>query len=150
MEILRQHSGPLHAVFVPVGGGGLLCGCGLLSQISAPRNSPDRSGAEDAACLKAMDANTVSCLASRRCRRRGSGAIGQETYRLIRELVDDVITVTTDEICAAIMDVYDDTCAITEPAGAPRARRTQKYVHKGKASPIKRWSLSIVAPTSTF
>lgn len=133
MEILRQHSGPLHAVFVPVGGGGLLAGVGCYIKYLRPEVRLIAVEPEDAACLKAaMDAQQRVVLPQVGLFADGVAVaqIGAETFRLARDLVDDVMTVTTDEICAAIKDVYEDTRAITEPAGAVALAGLKKYVQQ--------------------
>lgn len=133
MEILRQHSGPLHAVFVPVGGGGLLAGVGCYLKYLRPEIRLIAVEPEDAACFKAaMEAQQRVVLPQVGLFADGVAVsqIGQETFRLARDLVDEVITVTTDEICAAIKDVYEDTRAITEPAGAVALAGLKKYVHQ--------------------
>lgn len=133
MEILRQHSGPLHAIFVPVGGGGLLAGVGCYIKYLRPEIRLIAVEPEDAACLKAaMEAGERVVLPQVGLFADGVAVaqIGQETFKLARDLVDEVITVTTDEICAAIKDVYEDTRAITEPAGAVALAGLKKYVHQ--------------------
>lgn len=131
MEILRQHSGKLDAVFVPVGGGGLLAGIAAYIKYVRPEVKIIGVEPEDAACLKA------AMLAKRRVVLPHVGLfadgvavtqIGKETFRVIRDLVDDVITVSTDEMCAAIKDVFDDTRSIAEPAGALSLAGLKKYV----------------------
>ncbi len=133
MEILRQHSGPLHAVFVPVGGGGLLAGVGCYIKYLRPDIRLIAVEPEDAACFKAaMEAQQRVVLPQVGLFADGVAVaqIGQETFRLAKDLVDEVITVTTDEICAAIKDVYEDTRAITEPAGAVALAGLKKYVQQ--------------------
>ena len=131
MEILRQHTGPLHAVFVPVGGGGLVAGIGAYIKYLRPEVQVIGVEAADSACL------TAALAAGRRVRLSQVGLfadgvavaqIGKETFRVIRRCVDDVIQVTTDEICAAIKDSFDETRAVTEPAGAVALAGLKKYV----------------------
>ena len=131
LEIIRQHPDDIDAIFVPVGGGGLLAG--ILGFLKAVKPSIKVIGVEpeDAACLKA------AMQAGRRVKLKEVGIfadgvavrqIGQNTFKMIRHLVDDVITVSTDQICAAIKDSYDDTRAICEPAGAVSLAGLKKYV----------------------
>lgn len=139
-EIIRQCPDGMQVIFVPVGGGGLLAG--IVGFIKAVKPSVKVIGVEpeDAACLAA------AMKANRRVRLKEVGIfadgvavkqIGRHTFKLIRNLVDDVITVSTDQICAAIKDTYDDTRAICEPAGALSLAGLKKYVEihdlKGQA-----------------
>ncbi|HEY7741843.1 MAG TPA: threonine ammonia-lyase, biosynthetic [Burkholderiales bacterium] len=121
MEILRQHPGDIHAIFVPVGGGGLISGIAAYVKRLRPEIKVIGVEPEDA------DAMARSLEAGRRVKLAQVGLfadgvavkqVGRETFRLCRELVDDVIRVDTDAICAAIKDVFEDTRAVLEPAGA--------------------------------
>ena len=121
MEILRQHTGPPDAIFVPVGGGGLIAGIGAYIKFVFPQVKIIGVEPEDAPTL-------YSALASKRrvvLKQVGIFAdgvavrqIGKESFRVASEVVDEVILVSTDEICAAIKDVFDDTRTVAEPAGA--------------------------------
>ena len=133
VEILRQLSGTIDAVFVPVGGGGLLAG--VAAYIKFVRPAVRMIGVEpvDAACLDA------ALKAGRRVTLPQVGIfadgvavaqIGRETFRVIRRTVDEVITVDTDEICAAIKDIFDNTRSIAEPAGALALAGLKKYVQQ--------------------
>lgn len=133
LEMLRQHSGPLDAVFVPVGGGGLMAGMAAYIKYIRPEIRLIAVEAEDSACLK------VALERQRRVKLTQVGLfadgvavnqVGKETFKILRHTVDDVVTVTTDEICAAIKDVFDDTRAITEPAGALAVAGMKKYVRE--------------------
>jgi threonine dehydratase len=133
MEILRQLSGPIDAVFVPVGGGGLLAG--VAAYIKYVRPSVRVIGVEpdDAACLDAaMKAGRRVVLPHVGIFADGVAVaqIGKETFRVIRRTVDEVITASTDEICAAIKDIFDDTRSIAEPAGALALAGLKKYVER--------------------
>ncbi len=121
MEILRQISGPLDAVFIPVGGGGLIAGIGTYIKYLRPDVRIIGVEAEDSACLEA------ALAAGRRVTLPSIGifadgvavaTIGKETFRLAKHCVDEVVTVSNDEICAAVKLIFDDTRSITEPAGA--------------------------------
>jgi threonine dehydratase len=121
MEILRQHPEPIHAIFVPVGGGGLISG--IAAYVKSLRPDVKVLGVEP----KDADAMYRSLKAGRRVKLAQVGLfadgvavkeVGRETFRLCRQLVDDVIRIVTDAICAAIKDVFEDTRAVLEPAGA--------------------------------
>jgi threonine dehydratase len=121
MEILEQHPEPLDAIFVPVGGGGLISG--IASYTKRLRPDVKVIGVEpvDAAAMKAsLDAGERVRLASVGGFADGVAVkqVGVESFRICRELVDEMVLVDTDEICAAIKDVFEDTRTILEPAGA--------------------------------
>ena len=131
MEILRQHPGDIDAVFVPVGGGGLIAG--IASYIKALRDDIRIIGVEpeDSAGMSRSIAagepvtlERVGIFADGVAVRR----VGDETFRLCRELVDEIVLVDTDEICAAIRDIFEDTRSIVEPAGALAVAGMKKYV----------------------
>lgn len=133
MEILRQHDGPLDAIFVPVGGGGLLAGVAAYVKHVRPEVKVIGVEPEDAACLKAaMEKNRRVTLQHVGLFADGVAVaqIGKETFRVIRETVDEVITATTDEMCAAIKDIFDDTRSIAEPAGALALAGLKKYIEQ--------------------
>lgn len=133
VEILRQHHGPLDAVFVPVGGGGLLAGIAAYIKYVRPEIKVIGVEPEDAACLKAaMEKGRRVTLPHVGLFADGVAVaqIGKETFRVIRKTVDDVITVSTDEICAAIKDIFDDTRSIAEPAGALALAGLKKFVEQ--------------------
>ncbi|MBL0142609.1 MAG: threonine ammonia-lyase, biosynthetic [Betaproteobacteria bacterium] len=121
MEILRQHQHPIEAIFVPVGGGGLIAGIASYVKRLSPATriigvEPVDSCAM-AASLKAGRRVTlphVNMFADGVAVRQ----VGRETFRLCRELVDEMVLVDTDEICAAIKDIYEDTRTVVEPSGA--------------------------------
>jgi threonine dehydratase len=133
MEILRQRRGEIHAIFVPVGGGGLLAGIASYVKHLVPSIRVIGVEPDDAACLRA------ALNAGRRVRLDHVGLfadgvavreIGAEPFRIARECVDDVITVDTDAICAAIKDIFDDTRSIAEPAGALAVAGLKAYVER--------------------
>jgi threonine dehydratase len=136
MEILRQHTGPLDAIFIPVGGGGLCAGIAAYIKYLRPEIKIFAVEAEDAACLKAaMDAGKRVTLAHVGLFADGAAVarIGKETFRVLRKTIDGVITVSTDEICAAIKDIFDDSRSIAEPAGALGLAGLKKYVETSGA-----------------
>ncbi len=134
MEILRQHSTALHAVFLPVGGGGLIAGVAAYLRYIRPEIKIIGVEAEDSACLyAAMQAGERVTLKSVGLFADGVAVaqIGAEPFRLIQQgLVDEVLTVNSDEICAAIKDIFEDTRSIAEPAGALSLAGLKKYVER--------------------
>ena len=121
MEVLRQHPGPIHAVFVPIGGGGLISGIAACVKRLRPGIRVIGVEPEDAdAMARSLEAGRRVTLAQVGLFADGVAVkrVGRETFRLCRALVDDVILVNTDAICAAIKDVFEDTRAVLEPAGA--------------------------------
>ena len=119
-------------VFVAVGGGGLISGVALYLKSKNPTIKIIAVESEDSACLKAaLDANERVILPRVGIFADGVAVkqIGKETFRIAKDLVDSVITVTTDEICAAIKDIYDDCRSIAEPAGALGIAGLKKYLH---------------------
>jgi threonine dehydratase len=134
MEIAQQHPGPIHAVFVAIGGGGLISGIAAYLKRLRPDTKVIGVEPEDA------DAMYRSLKAGRRVKLDQVGLfadgvavkqVGNETFRLCRELVDSVIRVDTDAICAAIKDVFEDTRAVLEPAGALAIAGAKAYVERG-------------------
>jgi threonine dehydratase len=133
MEILRQYRDPIHAIFVPVGGGGLLAGVAAYVKTLYPEIKVIGVEPSDAACLKAaLDAGERVPLAHVGLFADGVAVrlIGEETFRIAKSCVDDVITVDTDAICAAIKDIFDDTRSIAEPAGALSLAGLKAYVER--------------------
>ena len=133
MEIVRQHQQPLDALFVPVGGGGLLAGVAAYVKYVWPRTRIVGVEPEDAACLKlAMERGRRAVLPEVGLFADGCAVaqIGKETFRVIRHTVDEVITISTDEMCAAIKDIFEDTRSIAEPAGALALAGLKHYVDR--------------------
>ena len=133
MEIVRQYPGALDAVFVPVGGGGLISG--IAAYVKRVRPSVRMIGVEPTDA----DAMTRSLKAGRRVRLDHVGLfadgvavkeVGRETFRLCRELVDEMVLVNTDEMCAAIKDVFEDTRVVLEPAGALAVAGAKAWVER--------------------
>jgi len=137
MEILRQHQGDLHAIFVPCGGGGLLAGIAAYIKYLRPEIRVIGVEPKDSNCLQqALQADERVILPQVGLFADGVAVsqIGEHTFELCRHYVDDVVTVDNDEICAAIKDIYDDTRSITEPAGALAVAGIKKYVYKNGIS----------------
>ena len=121
MEILRQHPGPIDAIFVAVGGGGLIAG--VAAYVKALRPEIRVIGVQTERLRR--DGPLAGGRAARDARRRRpvlrrhrGAAVGEETFRVCRELVDEMVRVDADAVCAAIKDVFQDTRSILEPAGA--------------------------------
>ncbi|GIZ12527.1 threonine ammonia-lyase, biosynthetic [Pseudomonas sp. NCCP-436] len=133
MEVLRQHQGRLDAIFVPVGGGGLIAGIAAYVKYLRPEIKVIGVEPDDSNCLQqAMAAGERVVLPSVGLFADGVAVaqIGEHTFEICRNYVDEVITVSTDEICAAIKDIYDDTRSITEPAGALAVAGIKRYVER--------------------
>jgi threonine dehydratase len=136
MEILRQHQGPLDAVFVAIGGGGLISG--VAAYIKAVRPEVRVIGVQ----TNDSDAMLQSVRAGHRVTLKDVGlfadgtavkTVGQETFRLVQELVDEFVVVDTDAVCAAIKDVFQDTRSILEPSGAMGVAAIKQYVETHNA-----------------
>ena len=135
MEMLRQHQGPLHAVFVAIGGGGLISG--VANYIKAVRPEIKVIGVQ----MNDSDAMMQSVAAQQRVTLTDVGLfsdgtsvklVGEETFRIASELVDEFMTVDTDAVCAAIKDMFVDTRSIVEPAGALAVAAIKQYVAQHK------------------
>ena len=135
MDMLRQHQGRLDAVFVAIGGGGLISG--VANYIKAVRPDIKVIGVQ----MNDSDAMIQSVNAKKRVTLNDVGLfsdgtavklVGEETFRVTRGLVDDYMTVDTDAVCAAIKDVFVDTRSIVEPAGALAVAAIKQYVSKHK------------------
>jgi threonine dehydratase len=135
MEILRQSSSPPDAIFVPVGGGGLIAGIAVYVKSLYPNTKIIGVEPEDAAAMY------ESCRAGKRVTLERVGIfadgvavkrVGEETFNLCCEYVDEILLVDTDEICAAIQDVFEDTRSIVEPAGALAVAGVKKWVAREK------------------
>lgn len=132
MELLQQNA-KLDRIFVPVGGGGLTAGIAVLIKQIMPTIKVIAVEPSDAACLKAaldagkpVDLSRVGLFAEGVAVKR----IGDETFRLCQQYIDDIVTVDSDEICAAVKDLFDDVRAIAEPSGAVALAGLKKYVNQ--------------------
>ena len=131
VEILRQTGGHLDAIFVPVGGGGLLAGISVYVKYLYPNVRVIGVEPEDAAGMyeslragRRVTLDRVGIFADAVAVRR----VGEETLALCKAHVDEIILLGTDEICSAIQDVFEDTRSIVEPAGALAVAGIKKYV----------------------
>lgn len=132
-EILKQHTGNLHAVFVPVGGGGLIAGIAVYIKQLRPE-------------VKIIGVEPEDCDAMDRSLRNGKRLllghvnifadgvavrqVGEETFRLAKRFVDAMVVVTNDEICAAIKDIFEDRRSVLEPAGALAYAGLKRYAER--------------------
>jgi threonine dehydratase len=138
MEILRQwHGDGVEAIFVPIGGGGLIAGIAAYVKSLYPRIKIIGVEPEDAAGMfeslragKRVTLPRVGIFADGVAVRR----VGEETFRLAKQYVDEILLVTTDQICAAIQDIFEDTRSIAEPAGALAVAGIKKYVTREACS----------------
>ncbi|PMY31998.1 threonine ammonia-lyase, biosynthetic [Pseudomonas sp. GW456-L14] len=131
MEILRQYSGRLDAIFVPVGGGGLIAGIAAYVKYLRPEVRIVGVESEHSNCLQqALRAGERVVLPSVGTFADGVAVaqVGAHCFELCRALVDEVITVSNDELCCAMKDIYDDTRSITEPSGALAVAGIKQYV----------------------
>jgi len=137
VEILRQYTDDIDAIFIPVGGGGLIAGMATFIKYLRPEIRVIGVEAADSACFAAaLEKNRRVVLSHVGLFADGVAVkqMGRETWRVARQVVDEVITVNTDEICAAIKDIFDDTRSITEPAGALAVAGIKKYVEENNVS----------------
>ncbi|MFO7640384.1 MAG: threonine ammonia-lyase, biosynthetic, partial [Candidatus Competibacteraceae bacterium] len=133
MEILRQHPDPIEAIFIAVGGGGLIAGIASYVKFLRPEIKIIGVEPEDAASMhealkhdRRITLDQVGIFTDGVAVRQ----VGEETFRLARALVDEMVVVSIDEICAATKDIFDDTRSIAEPAGALGAAGLKKYVER--------------------
>jgi threonine dehydratase len=134
-EILKQGGGRIDAVFVPIGGGGLISGIGAYIKEKNPDiriigvEPDDAAGMlESLAVGHPVTLDHVGIFADGVAVRR----VGDETFRLCRQYVDEIITVDTDQTCAAIRDIFEETRSIAEPAGALALAGIKKYIARDK------------------
>jgi threonine dehydratase len=137
LEILRQHPGAIDAIFVPVGGGGLISGIAAYVKTISPKIRIVGVEPVDA------DAMAKSLKAGKRVKLDHVGLfadgvavkeVGRETFRLCSKLVDEMVLADTDEMCAAIKDVFEDTRVVLEPAGALAIAGAKAWVEKHAAT----------------
>jgi threonine dehydratase len=137
MEILRQHPGPIDAIFVAIGGGGLIAGvAAYVKQLRPEIRIVGVQAADSDAMARSLKAGRRVELADVGLFSDGTAVkkVGEETFRLCRELVDEIVLVDTDQLCAAIKDVFQDTRSILEPAGAMAIAGAKAWVEREGAT----------------
>jgi threonine dehydratase len=134
-EILEQAEGPIDAVFVPIGGGGLIAGIATWIKQQRPEiriigvEPNDSTAMRDSLTAgKPISLQHVGIFADGVAVRR----VGDETFRLCQQFVDEIITVDTDQCCAAIRDIFEDTRSIVEPAGGLAVAGAKKYARDNR------------------
>lgn len=137
MEILRQHQGPIDAIFVPIGGGGLIAGIACYVKSVSPTTRIIGVEPMDAASMhdslaagERVTLDRVGIFADGVAVKR----VGAETFEIARRYVDEVVLVSTDETCAAIQDIFEDTRSIVEPAGALAVAGLKRWVTRENAT----------------
>jgi threonine dehydratase len=133
MEILSQHQGPIHAIFVPIGGGGLAAG--VAAYVKSVRPEIKVIGVQtDDSCAMAQSLKAGERVTLTEVGLFSDGTavklVGEETFRLCREYLDDVLIVNTDALCAAIKDVFQDTRSVLEPAGSLAVAGAKQYAER--------------------
>ena len=133
MEILSQHQAPIHAIFVPIGGGGLAAGVAAYVKAVRPEIKVIGVQTEDSCAMaQSIKASERVTLAEVGLFSDGTAVklVGTETFRMCREYLDDVLIVNTDALCAAIKDVFQDTRSLLEPAGALAVAGAKQYAER--------------------
>jgi threonine dehydratase len=133
MEILSQHQAPIHAIFVPIGGGGLAAGVAAYVKAVRPEIKVIGVQTEDSCAMaQSIKAGERVTLSEVGLFSDGTAVklVGGETFRLCREYLDDVLVVNTDALCAAIKDVFQDTRSLLEPAGALAVAGAKQYAER--------------------
>ncbi|MDO4434236.1 MAG: threonine ammonia-lyase, biosynthetic [Alysiella sp.] len=137
MEIVRQHTKPIYAIFVAIGGGGLAAGVAAFIKQIRPEIKVIGVQTNDSCAMK------VSIAAGERVTLKDVGLftdgtavklVGDETFRMCRDLLDDIITVDTDAVCSALKDIFDDTRSICEPSGALALAGLKSYAARNRLS----------------
>ena len=135
MEILRQHQAPIHAVFCPIGGGGLISGvAAYVKQVRPDIKIIGVQSVDSDAMYRSLKENKRVTLKDVGLFADGTAVklVGEETFRICKKYVDEIILVNTDEVCAAIKDVFQDTRSILEPSGALAVAGAKLYAAREK------------------
>lgn len=133
LEILQQYADPIEAVFIPIGGGGLAAGIASYIKFLRPEIKVIGVEPSDAASMKEAISAGKRIILDRVGLFADGVAVrqaGEETFKVCKELLDDVIVSNTDEICAAVKDIFEDMRVIAEPAGALSLAGLKSYVNK--------------------
>ncbi len=151
LEILKQHPGPISAIFVPIGGGGLISG--LATYVKQIRPDVKIIGVEPFE----SDAMYQSLKANKRVTLKQVGIfadgvavkqVGKENFRLCRDFVDEVVRVSTDEICAAVKDICEDTRTLVEPSGALSIAGIKRWLKTQETGGMKVSDKNLIAIAS--
>lgn len=137
LEIIRQHPKKIDAIFVAIGGGGLAAGIAAFIKNVNPSIKVIGVETDDACAMKqSIEAGKIIELKDVGLFADGTAVkrVGEETYRICRDLLDDIIIVDTDAICAAIKDTFDDTRSINEPSGALALAGLKTYISRNQAT----------------
>ncbi|HZX25920.1 MAG TPA: threonine ammonia-lyase, biosynthetic [Telluria sp.] len=150
MEILRQHAGPIHAIFVPIGGGGLIAGiAAYVKQIRPDIRVIGVQTIDSDDMARSLKAGERVTLTDVGLFADGTAVrlVGEETFRICQQHVDEIVLVDTDAICAAIKDVFQDTRSILEPSGALAVAGAKAYVERSASSrsPVRNETLVAIA-----
>ena len=135
MEILRQHQGPVHAIFCAIGGGGLIAGvAAYVKQVRPDIKIIGVQTVDSDAMYRSLKANKRVTLNDVGLFSDGTAVklVGEETFRICKKFVDEIVLVDTDAVCAAIKDVFQDTRSILEPAGALAIAGAKLYAAREK------------------
>ncbi len=132
-EMMRQYPGDLDAVFIPIGGGGLIAGMAVYLKTKSPNTRIIGVEPVDSAAMhdsikagERITLDQVGIFADGVAVKK----VGEHTFKMVQQYVDEIMLVDTDEICAAIKDIYEDNRSIVEPAGALGVAALKKYVKK--------------------
>ena len=137
LELLRQYTKNIHAIFVPIGGGGLIAGIGSYIKMVRPEIKIIGVESDESASMHA------SIKKGRRIKLKNVGIfadgvavaqVGKEPFRLAKKVVDEIVLADVDQICAAVKDLFEDTRAIAEPSGALAVAGMKNYIRENKVS----------------
>jgi threonine dehydratase len=135
MEILRQHQAPIHAIFVPIGGGGLIAGvAAYVKQVRPEILVIGVQSTDSDAMYRSLKTKHLTQLADVGLFADGTAVkqVGKETLRICKKAVDEIVLVDTDALCAAIKDMFQDTRSILEPSGALAVAGAKLYAKREK------------------
>ena len=150
LEILKQHSDPLHAIFIPIGGGGLISGVGAyVKQVRPDIKIIGVEPFESDAMYQSLKANKRITLKQVGIFADGVAVkqVGKENFKICRDFVDEIVRVDTDEICAAVKDICEDTRTLVEPSGALAVAGIKRWLltQSENGTPIKGESLVAIS-----